>query len=154
MKYMLDGYNVIGQVNHISLADANKIERFIEWLTKYRKAGDHLTVVFDGQNEYVGFNRTEKHPGVTIVHTAASESADDYIKEKMRTKDTSNITVVTSDRDILFHAKKANVRAMTSVAFLNWFCKDTPKSDVKQSPRITSHHVEQWLDEFNGGVNK
>ena len=150
MRFLLDGYNVIGHVSHISLADPNKIERFIEWLKKYQQKGHHLTVVFDGKNELVGFNRTERQPGMTIIHTAASQSADDFIKEKINAKkDTSNMTVVTSDRDILFYAKKAKVRSLTSPAFLGWFCQPMAAEDQKRSPRITDRHVDYWLDQFN-----
>ncbi len=150
MKFYLDGYNVIGQANHISLTDSNKIERFIEWLKKYLKKGDQLVIIFDGKNKFVDFPTTQKLPGMTIIHTPASQSADDYIKDKVLTKkDTSNIVVVSSDRDILFHAKKAKVKAMRSADFLSWFCHESMGSTGKKSPNITNEHIEYWLDAFN-----
>ncbi len=150
MTFLLDAYNVIGQANHISLADANKIEVFIAWLKSYQKKGQHLTLVFDGQHEHVGFNRTERLPGMTIVHTAFSQTADDYIKEKINTSGTGGaLTVVTSDREILHAAKKAKVKAMTSADFLNWFCQAPQEAEKKRSPAITDRHVNDWLAEFN-----
>ena len=150
MTFLLDAYNVIGQANHISLADANKIEVFIAWLKSYQKKGQHLTLVFDGQHEHVGFHRTERRQGMTIVHTAFSQTADDYIKEKINTSGTGGaLTVVTSDREILHAAKKAKVRAMTSADFLNWFCQAPQEAEGKRTPVITERHVNNWLLEFN-----
>jgi predicted RNA-binding protein with PIN domain len=150
MTYYLDGYNVIGQANHISLADNNKVAALIELLQKYRKSGDHLVVIFDGQNKMVGFPMTEKLPGITIIHTSGNRSADDYIKEKVLTKkDKSNIILVTSDRDILFHAKKANVTTIGSAQFLTMFCNHDVVNEEKKSPTISDNHVNYWLNEFN-----
>ena len=150
MKFYLDGYNVIGQANHIALSDPNKVEALVQLLKKYRKSGDQLIVIFDGKNQFVEFPMTEKLPGITIIHTSASTSADDYIKEKVLTKkDVSNIVVVTSDRDILFHAKKARVRTIGSADFLRLFCQEGAIKDEKKSPQITDGHIDYWLDEFN-----
>ena len=149
MKFFLDGYNVIGQANHISLTDPNKIERFIEWLKKYIKKGDQLVIIFDGKNKFVDFPTAEKLPGITIIHTPASQSADDYIKEKILTKsDRSTMVVVSSDRDILFHAKKAKVKSMRGADFLKWFCQMGTEEERKVSPKVTSDHIEYWLNEF------
>lgn len=153
MKYYLDGYNVIGQANHISLADNNKVAALIELLQKYRKSGDHLVVIFDGQNNLVGFPMSEKLPGITIIHTSGTRTADDYIKEKILTKkDKSNIILVTSDRDILFHAKKANLTTMGSGQFLSMFCQSNEINKAKKSPVISDHHINYWLNEFNQGT--
>ena len=150
MKYYLDGYNVIGQTNHISLADKNKITALIQLLQKYRKSGDHLVIIFDGQNNMVGFPMSEKLLGITIIHTSGNRSADDYIKEKVLTKkDKSGFILVTSDRDILFHAKKANVTTIGSAQFLTMFCQNNELNEGKKSPIISDNHINYWFSEFN-----
>lgn len=150
MKYYLDGYNVIGQSKHISLSDSDKVTALIQLLQKYRKAGDHLIIIFDGQNPMIEFPTKEKHPGITVIHTSASRSADDYIKETvLNKKDKSNIVIVTSDRDILYHAKKAKVNAIGSAQFLTMFCQQDAVQDTKKSPNITDQHIDYWLDEFS-----
>ena len=150
MKYYLDGYNVIGHSHQINLADANKVNALIQLLIKYRKPRDHLVVIFDGQNPLVEFPMTEKRPGITIIHTSGTRSADNYIKEKILTKkDKSNIIIVSSDRDVLFHAKKANVNTMGSAQFLAMFCQQGAFNDAKASPTITDSHVDYWLQEFD-----
>ena len=113
------------------------------------KKGCQFIVIFDGQNPDVEFPTTEKLAGITIIHTSASRSADDYIKEKVFTKsDVSNITVVTSDRDILFHAKKAHVKTMGSPVFLKWLKQQEVEEETKKSPKITEKNIEFWLNEF------
>jgi predicted RNA-binding protein with PIN domain len=152
MRFILDGYNVIGHLHHVSLADKHKIDQFVSWLIQFRKPNQSFTVVFDGQNKWLEFNSTQKLPGITLVHTASSQTADDYIKQKMATKkDKSSLTVVTSDREILYAAKKNNVATMTSDDFILWYTR--PSSDAvtsKISPKITPEHIDEWLNEFKG----
>ena len=82
MKYIVDAYNVIGQLDDIQLNDPDKVNKFLGWIQRNIKAGMHIIGVFDGQNDFIGFPMTEKRPGITIVHTPGDQSADDYIKDK------------------------------------------------------------------------
>ncbi|MGC6367743.1 MAG: NYN domain-containing protein [Candidatus Marinamargulisbacteria bacterium] len=153
MKYIVDAYNVIGQLDDIQLNDPDKVNKFLGWIQRNIKAGMHITGVFDGQNELVGFPMTEKRPGITIVHTSGQQSADDYIKGKIsRLTDASNTIVVTSDRDILHHAKKHRVKTLTSPLFIQLMHQTPPQKHSKKSPRITDQHVDYWLNEF-GEIN-
>ncbi len=150
MKFYLDTYNIIGVMDSISLADSNKVHAFIEFLKNKRQEGHQLIVIFDGQNPNIEFPTTEKLPGITIIHTSASRSADDYIKQKVLTKsDVSNITVVTSDRDIIFHAKKSHVKTMSSIDFVRWITHKEASEPSKKSPRITEKNINYWLNEFD-----
>ncbi len=150
MKFYLDAYNIIGAMDSISLADANKVKQFIEVLKRNSKKSCQFVVIFDGQNPLIEFPTSEKLPGITIIHTSSSRSADDYIKEKVFIKsDKSNITVVTSDRDILYHAKKAHIKTMSSSHFLKWLL-DQPEEEIsKKSPPITKKSIDYWLTEFD-----
>ena len=152
MKYILDGYNVIGAMDSIGLGDKDKESKCVAWLQRYRQGADQVVLIFDGQNTFVDFPTTERLPGITVIHTAISRSADDYIKQKILTKkDTSHIVVVTSDNDILYAAKKAKVKTMASPAFLAFWTRDKSGVPPKRSPQITDKHVDFWLDEFDGG---
>ena len=149
MKYIIDAYNVIGQLDGIQLNDPDKVRKFLAWIQRNIKVGMHITGVFDGQNDLVGFPMTEKRSGITIVHTSGQQSADDYIKEKIsRLSDASNTIFVTSDRDILHHAKKYRVKTLTSPLFIQLMHQTAPQQNNKKSPRITDHHVDYWLNEF------
>ena len=152
MKFYLDGYNVIGKTDHIQLSEPDKIDRFIKWLQKHQKKGQQLVVIFDGQNEFQRSPTKQQLPGITIIHTSASRSADDYIKEKILTLgDKSNKVIVSSDNDILYHAKKAKFKVMGSHEFIMMFTKKEIVDEVKYSPKISDRHVDFWLDQFNKG---
>ena len=81
MKYVLDGYNVIGASDNVQLSDANKEDRLVEWLGQFRTKGVQLVIVFDGQNKAFDFPTKERLPGITTITTATSNSADQYIKD-------------------------------------------------------------------------
>jgi predicted RNA-binding protein with PIN domain len=151
MKFFLDAYNIIGELHDIQLGDSRNVTQFVHWLERNRCQNDHFTAVFDGQID-VGFPRSEKRPGLTIVHTPGNQTADTYIKNALSKKtDTSAITVVTSDRDILNFAKKIRVKTWSSRLFIQYI-NAAPSTDMsrKQSPPITTAHVAFWLKEFGG----
>ena len=149
MKYVLDAYNVIGSCEAVQLSDSNKEAAFIDWIKQYIVKGVHLVLVFDGQNEFVDFPMKEKLPGITKVTTGIGRSADDYIKDVyLGDEPASSLVVVTSDNDILRHAKRAKVKTMSSIQFLNHFCKKPETQVRKRAPKITKDHVDYWLSEF------
>jgi predicted RNA-binding protein with PIN domain len=149
MKFLIDAYNVIGQLDHISLSDPQKVPKFIDWITRHQKKGMQAILVFDGQNELIGFPTTEKRPGLTIVHTSGQRSADAYIKNKIDgMSDVSNIMVVTSDNDIIRHIKKKKVKVMQAASFIIWLLEKNDEDPAKKSPIINQRHVDYWLNEF------
>lgn len=149
MKIIVDAYNIIGYIDHIRLSDPNKVEMFTQWLIRNRKNKVHIIAVFDGQNELVGFPTTERHSGVTIIHTSGQQSADQYIMDKLDSmQDVSTTLVVSSDREILFHAKKKKIKVMGALTFIMYMQQREPLADRKEMPQITNKHVDYWLNEF------
>lgn len=149
MKFWLDAYNIIGQMDGIQLRQSDKVERFIDWVDRHKKSSDHMLIIFDGQNRDVGFPTTEKRSGMTIVHTSGQRSADQYIKDKSQAlSDTSAIILVTSDRDILRAATAKRIRSMSPLAFIAYMTKKTEGESPKASPVINERHVDFWLREF------
>ena len=151
MKIIVDAYNIIGHLDHIQLSDPNKVELFTQWLIRNRKNKVHIIAVFDGQNELVGFPTTERHPGVTIIHTSGQRSADQYIMDKLDSMtDFSTTMVVSSDREIILHAKKKKVKIMGALAFIMYMQQRESPLEQKRMPKINDKHVDYWLNEFGG----
>ena len=149
MKYVLDGYNVIGASDHIQLSDTHKEDRFTDWLKKYQSKGMYIIIIFDGQASALDYPTKERIPGITKITTGRSRSADQYIKEIFLTKkDTSGMVIVTSDNDILYHAKKVKVNTMTSSQFLTSFSRQGSSSTEKKTPPVTDADIDYWLGEF------
>ena len=139
-----------GQLDHIQLSDPNKVNLFVDWIERNKEAGDQMILVFDGQNKLMGFSSTEKRMGVTVIHTSGQRTADTYIKDKLAvTKDKSNIIVVTSDRDILYFAKKNKIKTITSKGFILFMLEKQEQEDSKVSPIINQKHIDYWLNEFS-----
>ena len=150
MRFLIDAYNVIGQLDHIQLSDPNKVNLFVDWIERNKEAGDQMILVFDGQNKLMGFSSTEKRMGMTVIHTSGQRTADTYIKDKLAvTKDKSNIIVVTSDRDILYFAKKNKIKTITSKGFILFMLEKQEQEDSKVSPIINQKHIDYWLNEFS-----
>jgi predicted RNA-binding protein with PIN domain len=149
MKFILDAYNVIGQLDHIQLSDPNKVPLFIDWLSRNASSGMYFQVIFDGKDPMVGFPTTEKRPGMTIVHTPGDQTADAYIKQKVdQLTDRSSLIVVTSDRDILHYVRKKRVKTLSASVFILHILQTSDAAPEKQSPVINDRHVDQWLAEF------
>ena len=73
-----------------------------------------------------------------------------HIKEKIFTlNDKSNKVIVSSDKDIIYHAKKAKFKVMNSQEFIIMFSKKEESEERKFSPKISERHVNYWLDQFN-----
>jgi len=83
MKYLIDGYNLLGHIRNISFQDADKEKRLIAFLA-HRK-GDRkvqLKVIFDGKNPYFEMGYNESIQGIQIRFTAHDQIADALIIEK------------------------------------------------------------------------
>ena len=149
MKYIVDAYNVIGQLDHIKLSDSDKVAQFIDWLHRHKQPKMTVTIVFDGQDPWLRFPTQERQAGLTIVHTATQQSADDFIKEKMdQLTDKSSTIIVTSDRDILHHAKKLGVKTINAKHFILMMLKDQVVDSGKPSMTMTDQQLCYWLNEF------
>ena len=63
MKYIIDGYNIIGASDCIQLADKHKEDQLVEWLKQRQTRGVHVVIVFDGQVNALDFPTKERLPG-------------------------------------------------------------------------------------------
>lgn len=117
--YIVDGYNAIKRsAPFCELPLRQARERFLSFLENRRPHGsvrNRLAVVFDGSAQVFGFkeNRTFE------IIFASGESADEKIKEMVRThKNPKNIVVVTDDRDLGYATRREGARIMSCAAFL------------------------------------
>ncbi|MEK9726798.1 MAG: NYN domain-containing protein [Candidatus Margulisiibacteriota bacterium] len=149
MKFIIDAYNVIGQLDHIELSHPNKASLFIDWIERNKNKKDQMVLVFDGKNKWLDFTTTQHRQGIKIIHTPVSLTADDYIKQKIeKMSDRSNVVVVSSDQDICFFVKKQQVKVWSSKAFILYLLKKNELEKVKESPQINQQHIDYWMNEF------
>jgi len=125
MRYLIDGYNLIGQMDHIQLSDIDKEEKLAVYLNKHSNIKDRFEIIFDGHRENPEYGNRSVNNRVTSFFTPSDQSADDYIKDKCETKQNkSGWMLVTSDNDILAHAKHNNVSTIKSEDFIKGWQKE------------------------------
>ncbi|MDC0036707.1 NYN domain-containing protein [bacterium] len=151
MHYILDGYNVIGASQSISLSQTDKEERLIQVLSDFIKHNKHkITVVFDGRHPDFKWQSHYDKEGVQVVFTDAAESADDYIIRKIKQKQNKQaIIVVTSDRQIIDAAKHTHVKTLSSEMFWKKVTqKEALTETEKPSNELSEQEMDAWLDIF------
>lgn len=119
----------------------------LDWLSLYkRERGPRITVVFDAYRN-LSLNRTrENHKGVEVVFTRENETADDVIRERIRTRQIG-LVVVTSDRAIIEEAKNYGVTFLTADRLESVMqspepvTEEAPRSEKRGNPRKLPKNV-------------
>ena len=125
MRWIVDGYNFIRQVDFLSAAEANGLqagrEALLDFLTEYRqhRPKDLFTVVFDGREEFASqFNRGAEGIQVIFSRRERGETADDAIKKMLETlSNPAETTVVSADRDIIRFARTLRFPTLSPLDF-------------------------------------
>ncbi len=160
MKYLIDGFNLIYKFPHLEekmyrgeLNDAR--DGLIEILIEFKKIHKStIRVVFDGK----------KNPSNNLKHECVSKidifysldySADFLIKEFVKSaKYPKTITVITSDKDILFYINRFKAKKIESEKFA-MFVNDAFEHEreeerlkeemaVKMNPEISEEEISYW----------
>ena len=111
MPIIIDGWNLIrSPASRISDDERESLDaagELIEALNDFQKdRRDPIILVFDSTNEYLGID----HKSSDTLKVVASRNADDYIKryiDKTPERQRRNLRVVSSDKDIYYHAKSS-----------------------------------------------
>ncbi|NQY73875.1 MAG: NYN domain-containing protein [Candidatus Margulisbacteria bacterium] len=147
MKYIIDGYNVIGKLNHIDLSDPEKETKFLNYLLHAKRPKDMMTIVFDGHRDYSVYGDRHTSGQLTAIFTPPDQTADDYIKSYCSDlKQKTGILVISSDRDILLHSKHLHINNVTSEAFIKSLV--IPKETLEMKPPPTHTDTSYWLNRF------
>ena len=124
MKYLVDGNNLIYKFPHLeqfmygeSMENARSglVQLLAEFAEKSRK--DEIILFFDGWKDKQSAVDTETIGKIRIYYSCRHK-ADDLIKDYIKMSATlSDLCVTTSDKDILFFAKRFKIQSYTSEAF-------------------------------------
>ena len=158
MNYLIDGFNLGFKDNTIAAwLRKGDTERAIDMILRrvrrnVQKAG-RLLVVFDGR-KYI-FSKPVGYSGIEIIFSKKPQSADDIIRQKLRSlSDTSVWMVVSSDQEIIHTAKDLGARFMRSEEFLKESSsgktnKENMDSGEKYNPKDVN--IDYWLEQFKRG---
>jgi predicted RNA-binding protein with PIN domain len=116
VRWLVDGMNVVGSRPDGWWRDRTAaIKRLTTLLGVFAtETGEPLTVVFDGRP----FDLSEESVQVAFAGGRRANAADHDIAARVeRDADPQSITVVTSDRDLAEHVRRAGAKVLGSGAF-------------------------------------
>jgi predicted RNA-binding protein with PIN domain len=148
MPLLIDGHNLIGKMEGVSLADpddeAALVQRVRRYCLRHRR---RATVVFDSGLPG-GPSRTLSSPEVKVIFAPTGSNADALIRHLLRQeRDPAGLLVISSDRAIRAAAQARGARAITAEAFARQLT--LPARGEAEKPE-TAGDVEEWLKVFGG----
>ncbi len=152
MKWIIDGYNLIGATPSLSLRDPDKEHQLCCLLEQVMgTAVRQVVLVFDSQQDHWAETHVSRVKSIHVIYTSPGHSADDEIIKRLnRSRSMSRTVVVTSDQHILSHAKRSEITVIKSENF--WYdCKRRFHSKQDGSvtpPKMGEREMEYWLRTF------
>ncbi len=154
--YLIDGHNLIGQLDDISLDDPNDEAKLVQKLIGFSARMKKKCVVIFDQGITGGRSRMSTGT-VEVIFASARSNADKVMIERI--KDAKNVdewVVVSNDREVLEAARLRKMKVLKSKDFAPMLKpapapnkdkhdKDQHAGEVYPSPA----EVEAWLKLFN-----
>ncbi|MFA6221779.1 MAG: NYN domain-containing protein [Desulfomonilaceae bacterium] len=152
MIIIIDGNNLIGQkIKSSSWATLRKnlVLKMVKYVAKTRKK---VKIVFDGVEDNLCPDGAA-FKGVKIFYAKAGHSADDRIKDMVRTASYSrDITVVSSDRELRSCVSSFGAKVISREAFRSELSQiDSIAENETKDPNPKIEDVSEWLEFF--GIN-
>ncbi|XDD48769.1 NYN domain-containing protein [Leptospira sp. WS92.C1] len=160
----IDGFNLIYKFpdleesmyqNQLKKARQGLLELIELYSKKKKKQNFH--VFFDGKKE-IGSEVFQETFGKLNVYYSRDRKADDLIKEFVRTNiRPSEIQVVSSDKEIFFHAKKWGAHPISSEEFASIVSAEIAPPDAEpdaeefKDKKLDPVEVEYWKNLFRKG---
>lgn len=153
LNYIIDGYNLIHAIPSLKKMLAHDApqarEALVHLLTRLTlNKKIRCTVVFDG------VARPHRPAGATHapLHVVFSSplNADARIKSMIeQSKNRSQLTIVSSDREILDFAKVCSCSTLTSQSFSSLLFREPGRGEEKDSTPLSKTEVEEWMKIFS-----
>ncbi|EMJ85597.1 YacP-like NYN domain protein [Leptospira kirschneri] len=160
----IDGFNLIYKFPDLEefmyqnrLSDARRT--LLEWMELYskKKKKQNFHVFFDGKKE-IGNEVLQETFGKLNVYYSLDRKADDLIKEFVRTQiRPADVQVVSSDKEIFYHAKKWGAYPISSEEFASIITAEIfpskQKTDLEEfkDKKLSSEELEYWKNLFRKG---
>jgi len=151
LHYILDGYNIIKNSSFKRIKKLKDQRVALLMMLKEKKAylgkKSKITVVFDGKKDNFDIPY-RKDEDIEIVFTH-NESADDWIKDKVKSlKDVKDTVVVSDDKEIIFFVKSYVKSYMGVEEFMEKFSPSKAKSDDFIKPELSYKEILEINEEL------
>ena len=150
MPVLIDGHNLIGRLPDISLADPDDEARLVSRLQAYAgRTGKQVTVIFD-RGMPGGRSRALSRGRVEVVFAPTGRRADRVLKERIRrARDPGELTVVTSDREVIATARDRGARVVRAETFVTELeASPATQAAGKEDVHLSPDEIEAWLELF------
>lgn len=154
MKWLIDGHNLIGQMQNVSLSDPHDEDKLLEYLRRFRaRTGHKVTVIFDAGADYQVAQKKQQG-GISIEFAPHGHSADRIIIRRLhRVKNPQEYMVVSSDRAIQQAARQAQVRFLSAEEFARQLVQPTSQPGEEEEGdradvHLSAQEVDDWLAFF------
>ncbi len=152
MVYLIDGHNLIPHLPGLSLRDPDDELKLVTLLQEFaRLSRAQVEIYFD--NAPAGRAGRRTIGGVKAHFVAAGQSADSAITAGLRRLGARarQVTVVSSDRQVLAEARNAGAGVVTSAAFAQRMLqtqRNAPPAE-RSTPEVSQAELDEWLDLFD-----
>jgi len=151
LHYILDGYNIIKNSSFKRIKKLKDQRVALLMMLKEKKAylgkKSKITVVFDGKKDNFDIPY-RKDEDVEIIFTH-NESADDWIKDKVKSsKEAKDTVVVSDDKEIIFFVKSYVKSYMGVEEFMEKFSPSKAKPDDFIKPELSSKEILEINEEL------
>jgi predicted RNA-binding protein with PIN domain len=156
MPYIIDGVNLIGSCQEISLDDPQARSKLVVILKKYQESKkSNVIVVFDGAPEdYVDCDELSSKFSVHYP-PPGSTPQEEIVRILDRFHCFKDVVLVTSERDLKSTAKKKGAKTINSIEFYfelkrisRLFGKEE-ESKKRIDAELSDHEVDHWLKIFD-----
>lgn len=152
MPLLIDGHNLIGQMDGINLSDPDDEHQLIEKLQDYcRRTGQRATVYFDNADPLSRDPRPQS--GLTVHFVPPPRTADQAIRQHLLQlgRGAKNWSVVSSDRSIRRAASGSGATIIRSEQFARQL-QAPPRHDppAEKPTAPLPEEIDEWLKLFSG----
>lgn len=156
MNYIIDGHNLISHIPGLDLSMPDDEQRLVEQLILFCQAAKHkVEVYFD--RAPVGRSGTTNHGRVRAHFVPERSSADDAIRQRLRSmgKSASTWVVVSSDRSVQAAAREAHAQVLNADEYTHRLLSSLQSKGASlvslTDERLSEAEVHEWEVIFSQG---
>ncbi len=147
MPFIIDGHNLIAALPDLDLSDPDDERKLVEMLQGFcSRTNRRATVYFD--RGVPGGEPTIKSGRVDVRFVRLPRTADDAIRDHLLKldKEAPNWTIVSSDREVIDAARRADASVLHSDAFGQMISTSTNTSVQSEKPMVvmSDQDLAEW----------
>ena len=167
MIYLIDGHNLIGKLPDIKLSDPDDEEKLVRKLSAWVQQDYRRKIqLFFDSGEYGGLGNTLSAPTIRVQFSRVGQTADSVIIKFMEgVKNPQEFTLVSSDREIIFAARKKRIGYILSEEFAVLMAEDVQDVDDEGEPKekeqgteeeveVSDAEIQTWMNAFKNAPHR